>query len=153
MDKYICVAISDIDILSVPLEKIYSKTSNHEFVWMLDVWHYVIHIYLVTTRTRTYMITYNCDHGRVFVASISKLNILRKMSCVKIKVIHAGIWMYMIGMYTFISIYFIDQENKLPIGLWSYRLHFACPLRWRQNGRDSVSNHQPHDCLLKKHII
>ena len=21
-------------------------------------------------------------------------------------------------------------------------------LRWRQNGRDSVSNHQPHDCLL-----
>ena len=22
-------------------------------------------------------------------------------------------------------------------------------LRWRHNGRDSVSNHQPHDCLLK----
>ena len=22
------------------------------------------------------------------------------------------------------------------------------PLRWRHNGRDSVSNHQPHDCLL-----
>ena len=22
------------------------------------------------------------------------------------------------------------------------------PLRWRQNGRDSVSNHQSHDCLL-----
>ena len=21
------------------------------------------------------------------------------------------------------------------------------PLRWRHNGRDSVSNHQPHDCL------
>ena len=24
------------------------------------------------------------------------------------------------------------------------------PLRWRQNGRDSVSNHQPHDCLLNR---
>ena len=22
------------------------------------------------------------------------------------------------------------------------------PLQWRHNGRDSVSNHQPHDCLL-----
>ena len=22
------------------------------------------------------------------------------------------------------------------------------PLRWRRNGRDGVSNHQPHDCLL-----
>ena len=24
------------------------------------------------------------------------------------------------------------------------------PLRWRINGRDSVSNHQPHDCLLNR---
>ena len=23
-------------------------------------------------------------------------------------------------------------------------------VRWRQNGRDSVSNHQPHDCLLNR---
>ena len=23
-------------------------------------------------------------------------------------------------------------------------------LRWRQNGRDSVSDHQPHDCLLNR---
>ena len=23
-----------------------------------------------------------------------------------------------------------------------------CTLQWRHNGRDSVSNHQPHDCLL-----
>ena len=23
----------------------------------------------------------------------------------------------------------------------------APPVQWRQNGRDSVSNHQPHDCL------
>ena len=23
-------------------------------------------------------------------------------------------------------------------------------LQWRHNGRDSVSNHQPHDCLLNR---
>ena len=27
---------------------------------------------------------------------------------------------------------------------------FICSLRWRHNGRDSVSNHQPHDCLLSR---
>ena len=26
----------------------------------------------------------------------------------------------------------------------------SIPLRWRQNGRDSVSNHQPHDCLFNR---
>ena len=24
------------------------------------------------------------------------------------------------------------------------------PLKWRHNGRDGVSNHQPHDCLLSR---
>ena len=24
------------------------------------------------------------------------------------------------------------------------------PLQWRHNGRDGVSNHQPHDCLLNR---
>ena len=27
-------------------------------------------------------------------------------------------------------------------------LYSLVTLQWRQNGRDSVSNHQPHDCLL-----
>ena len=30
--------------------------------------------------------------------------------------------------------------------LYSYRKHMT--LQWRNNGRDGVSNHQPHDCLL-----
>ena len=29
-------------------------------------------------------------------------------------------------------------------------LYWLCPLRWRHNGRDSVSNHQPHECLLNR---
>ena len=28
--------------------------------------------------------------------------------------------------------------------------HLMYTLRWRQNGRDSISNHQPHDCLLNR---
>ena len=31
----------------------------------------------------------------------------------------------------------------------SYYSHFIS-LQWRHNGRDSVSNHQPHDCLLNR---
>ena len=31
--------------------------------------------------------------------------------------------------------------------VWAYR---EITLRWRHNGRDSVSNHQPHDCLLNR---
>ena len=27
----------------------------------------------------------------------------------------------------------------------------ASTFQWRHNGRDSVSNHQPHDCLLRRH--
>ena len=33
--------------------------------------------------------------------------------------------------------------------LWLYQPVFL-PLRWRHNGYDSVSNHQPHDCLLNR---
>ena len=29
----------------------------------------------------------------------------------------------------------------------------AFPLRWRHNGRDSVSNHQPHHCLLNRYML
>ena len=33
----------------------------------------------------------------------------------------------------------------------SFRLiHARVPLQWRHNGHDSVSNYQPHDCLLNR---
>ena len=32
----------------------------------------------------------------------------------------------------------------------SVLLHWFDALRWRHNGRDSVSNHQPHHCLLNR---
>ena len=32
----------------------------------------------------------------------------------------------------------------------SHLVYLICPLRWRHDGRDSVSNHQPHDCLLSR---
>ena len=33
---------------------------------------------------------------------------------------------------------------------WSCLLVWGMALQWRHNGRDSVSNHQPHDCLLNR---
>ena len=33
---------------------------------------------------------------------------------------------------------------------WLAFLIKNCTLRWRHNGRDSVSNRQPHDCLLNR---
>ena len=35
-------------------------------------------------------------------------------------------------------------------GSFLYSSALGLTLRWRQNGRDSVSNHQPHDCLLNR---
>ena len=43
------------------------------------------------------------------------------------------------------------MDHKL--GKWDGKdLDFTrfAPLRWRHNERDSVSNHQPHDCLLNR---
>ena len=33
---------------------------------------------------------------------------------------------------------------------WLWGCCFAVPLRWRHNGRDGVSNHQPNHCLLHR---
>ena len=47
-----------------------------------------------------------------------------------------------------------DSPCKDSLGLdirMSHKIsHCINSLRWRQNGRDSVSNHQPHDCLLNR---
>ena len=41
--------------------------------------------------------------------------------------------------------------GSLPHGKHSrLERHLRTALRWRLNGRDSVSNHQPHDCLLNR---
>ena len=42
--------------------------------------------------------------------------------------------------------YFADSTIKIRASLVP---SIMVTLQWRHNGRDSVSNHQPHDCLLK----
>ena len=39
-------------------------------------------------------------------------------------------------------------QNMLLKGLWIDKI--LCPLQWRHNEHDSVSNHPPHDCLLNR---
>ena len=49
---------------------------------------------------------------------------------------------YHYQLYEVMLIYIIDCERKYALKIQ--------PLRWRHNGRDSVSNHQPLDCLLNR---
>ena len=56
---------------------------------------------------------------------------------------------------SFILISFISQESSqwLHIKCWPYvafTVAVIYSLRWRHNRCDSVSNHQPHDCLLNR---
>ena len=45
-----------------------------------------------------------------------------------------------------------DSVNHLDISDCNqlYRKMVIMSLRWRHNGRNGVSNHQPHDCLLNR---
>ena len=43
---------------------------------------------------------------------------------------------------------FAQIMNRLPAQRAISVMLWYPPLRWRHNERDSVSNHQPHDCLL-----
>ena len=46
---------------------------------------------------------------------------------------------------------FFNNSLKFPITSRIYRYIITLwPLQWRHNGRDSVSNYQPHDCLLNR---
>ena len=38
----------------------------------------------------------------------------------------------------------------MVVSVITVRTSHIISLRWRHNGRDSVSNHQPHDCLLNR---
>ena len=49
----------------------------------------------------------------------------------------------------------MSHQPLFRVRSWNNDMHYmSCyaliALRWRHNGRDSVSNHQPHDCLLNR---
>ena len=46
----------------------------------------------------------------------------------------------------------VERKCSHPksVGGWFECPCWITPLRWRHNGRDSVSNHQPYDCLLNR---
>ena len=56
----------------------------------------------------------------------------------------------MVSLLTHICVTLSQWVNGWHNWLHALVLHLAFPytLRWRHNERDSVSNHQPHDCLL-----
>ena len=44
----------------------------------------------------------------------------------------------------------VCSGGNLPIRKWACDVRQHCPLQWRHNGHDGVSNHQPHDCWLNR---
>ena len=42
----------------------------------------------------------------------------------------------------------INAIHRIILWLWCQFCSWSYTLRWRHNGRDGVSNHQPHHCLL-----
>ena len=48
-------------------------------------------------------------------------------------------------LYVLTQVLFWWLFPKLP-----HKMEIRFALQWRHNGRDSVSNHQPHDCLLNR---
>ena len=46
--------------------------------------------------------------------------------------------------------YWPQWVNLCVIHLGHHRFELNITLQWRHNGRDGVSNHQPHDCLLNR---
>ena len=57
--------------------------------------------------------------------------------------INLGIWDVLAAM--------AERETYLGLILCQVNLRWRHgALRWRRNGRDGVSNHQPHDCLLNR---
>ena len=48
--------------------------------------------------------------------------------------------------------YIFPYASRVPRGIWVNRSHQSTSLQWRHNGRDSVSNHQPHDCSLNRFL-
>ena len=74
-----------------------------------------------------------------------------------------------------VQVYLVKIKHYLRSWKWSNLFQFSCnyragippekgcrvqssklahvPLQWRHNGHDSVSNHQPHDCLLNRIYI
>ena len=67
----------------------------------------------------------------------------KPVSIIKIKIVAKGI-------YTIIELL---AHKPCEIGPCSHvcpNQYSRGPLRWRHNGHDSVSNRQPHDCLLNR---
>ena len=47
--------------------------------------------------------------------------------------------------YVYLKLFYLVERMTYDGCVWGKQ-----PLQWRHNGRDSVSNHQPHDCLLNR---
>ena len=69
---------------------------------------------------------------------------------------HSEFIVYFICLQVLISISYVyrtvlDHQQVVPTRNWPWKLiSLIATLQWRHNGCNSVSNHQPQDCLLNR---
>ena len=85
------------------------------------------------------------------------------------KMVQCGIWDWCIVNWVKCVVWsssrrsiYVMEENAIPngldeivillfiSGLLQLHVSWSMSLQWRQNGHNSVSHHQPHDCLLNR---
>ena len=98
-----------------------------------------------------------CDgHGWISLTKTSNTN----LSWCLCMVIHLGVVMRNASQWPRFRIFRLGSDNTRTSDsssspdritcTWIPQQHWKHPLRWRHNGRDGVSDHQPHDCLLNR---
>ena len=129
--------ISPANELDAFIDKINDKKmsfiSRSIQVWYnWPTWTMTIHICVVLHNMENMLITWNiCRRSFLFSNRIPfACHGHGQYVCVTNNQIKNGLWISLIS------------QNNIP--------YFSQILQWRCNGRDGVSNHQPHHCLLNR---
>ena len=96
------------------------------------------------------------SNGNIFRVTTGYWPFVRGINRSPVNFTHKGQWRG--NLIVFFYLRLNKRLNKQSWGWWfetqniGNTLPKIIPLQWRNNGHDSVSNHQPHDCLLNEHI-
>ena len=109
------------------------------------------------TNTFIFLLTYSRD--RIWIGTQWWINIQNQYSATMIQVKHLPLplWFGMSNIPSYIEIEIttlqkqgVYSTERILTPLNVVKQQHSLTLQWRHNGRDSVSNHQPHDRLLNR---
>ena len=117
---------------------------HSEAIVMQTFWH------LDTRPSISFPSFFNCVFVHGIVILFSPLYFMHWVRCITILRQYEGDCLFELWTNVHDAFIYVFQECLGLIGVsWPTSWHESqvSPLRWRQNGRDSVSNHQPRHCL------